>query len=87
VAVGLTLGNPLYGATLMVVYWLGRALPVWLAPMLNWSGQDSSSLSNEILAADWVYHRLAGLALMWSGGIAVLLAVEPRLTGLLRWIG
>jgi cytochrome c biogenesis protein CcdA len=81
VALGLALGNPLYGATLMLVYWLGRALPLWLAPALNWSGSDSSHLPAEIFATDWLYHRLSGAALMWSGAIAVLLAMER----LARW--
>ncbi|PWT88614.1 MAG: hypothetical protein C5B54_10375 [Acidobacteria bacterium] len=80
VAVIMALGSSRYGATLMLVYWLGRVLPVWLAPVLNWSGSDSSHLPGEILAADWVYHRLSAAALLWSGGIALLLATE-RLAG------
>lgn len=79
-AVDLALGKPLYGATVMLAYWLGRALPVWLAPMLNWSGPDSSSLLEDILAVGWLYHRLSGFALMWSGGIVVLIALG-RLMG------
>lgn len=75
VGVILALGSPLYGATLMLVYWLGRVLPVWLAPVLNWSGSDSSHLAVEILADGWVFRRLSGVALLWSGGIAVLLAM------------
>jgi cytochrome c biogenesis protein CcdA len=79
-AASLALADPLYGAAIMSAYWLGRTLPVWLAPMLSWSGTDSSQLPNNILAAGWLYHRLAGFALVWSGGIAVLLAYE-RLIG------
>lgn len=74
-AVNIALGKPLYGAIVMLSYWLGRALPVWLAPMLNWSGPDSSSLPEDILAARWLYHRLSGFALMWLGGIMVLMAL------------
>lgn len=76
----IALGNPLYGAFLMSVYWLARTLPVWLAPTLNWSGPDSSQLPREILATGWLYQRLSGVALMWSGGIVVLLAMS-RLAG------
>jgi len=79
-AVDLALGEPLYGATIMLAYWLGRALPVWLAPMLNWSGPDSSALSEDIMAARWLYHRLSGFALIWSGGIVMLMAMG-RLIG------
>jgi hypothetical protein len=79
-AVIVALGDPRFGALLMSVYWIARALPVWLAPALNWSGPDSSRLSGEILATSWLYRRLSGVALMWSGGIAVLLAIS-RLAG------
>ena len=75
-ATSLALANPLYGAAVMSAYWLGRTLPVWLAPMLNWSGPDSSHMPEDIMAAGWLYHRLAGFALVFSGGIAVLLALE-----------
>lgn len=79
-AVIVALGNPLYGAFLMSIYWLARTLPVWLAPTLDFSGPDSSRLPGETMATSWLYQRLSGIALIWSGGIAVLLALS-RLTG------
>jgi hypothetical protein len=80
-AVVLALGNPLFGAFLMSVYWAARALPVWLAPILSWSGPDSSRLSGEVVATSRLYQRLSGVGLMWSGGIAVLLAIS-KLAGM-----
>jgi MFS family permease len=80
-AVIVALGNPLFGVFLMSVYWIARTLPVWLAPRLNWSGPDSSGMAGEIMAASRLYHRLSGVGLMWSGGIAALLAVS-RLAGM-----
>ena len=68
--------DPLYGGTLMLTYWLGRTLPVWLAPMLNWSGPDSSQLTADISAVSWLYHRLAGFGLVWSGVVVAWLAFE-----------
>jgi len=68
--------DPLYGGTLMLTYWLGRTLPVWLAPMLNWSGPDSSQLTADISAVSWLYHRLAGFGLVWSGAVVAWLAFE-----------
>lgn len=76
VALILALGSPGYGMTMMLVYWLGRVLPVWLAPGLDWSGSDTSQLLIEIVASDRVYHRLSGIGLVWSGGIALLLAMN-----------
>lgn len=76
VAVNVALADPLYGASVMLAFWLGRTLPVWLAPMLKWTGTNSTQLPDEIVASRWLYHRLSGFALAWSGGIAVLLALE-----------
>jgi cytochrome c biogenesis protein CcdA len=76
VALNVAIGRSSYGAILMIAYWFGRVLPVWLAPILNWSGPDSSGLVSEIAAASRLYHRLAGFASMWAAGIAVLAALE-----------
>jgi len=76
----LALADPLYGATVMLAYWFGRTLPVWLAPMLNWSGSDGSQVSSDILSVPWLYHRLAGFGLVWSGGVVAWLAFE-KLSG------
>src|SRR5437764_3685853 len=38
VAAAIGSGSPGYGAVLMVVYWLGRMLPVWVAPSLGYEG-------------------------------------------------
>jgi cytochrome c biogenesis protein CcdA len=78
--VTLALADPPYGAAVMLAYWLGRTLPVWLAPMLNWSGPDASQFPQDILAVGWLYHRLAGFGLIWSGGVVAWLAFE-RLSG------
>lgn len=48
--VTLLIGKPAYGAALFVFYWLGRALSLWIAPLLM---PDSSS-------TDWVQERIYG---------------------------
>jgi hypothetical protein len=53
---------------------LGRALPVWLAPALLASGAEAVDLSEAIYSHRLVYHRVAGIALVWSGVVALLLA-------------
>lgn len=75
VAVALALGDPFYGAVLMVVYWLGRTLPVWAAPALLASGADAIELPEKILEHRFVYRRITGFALVWSAVVAVLLAL------------
>lgn len=79
VAVALALGDPVYGAVLMLVYWLGRTLPVWVAPALLESGSDAVELSEVIYDHRQVYHRVVGGALLWTAVAIVLLALSARL--------
>jgi hypothetical protein len=72
VAVAFALGDPVYGAVLMLAYWLGRVLPVWAAPALLVSGSDPTDLPEGIVHQRPVYHRLVGLALVWSAVVALL---------------
>ncbi len=76
VALALGLGDPVYGGVLMLVYWLGRSLPVWVAPRLLESVSDVMELPRAILADDSLYHRLAGGVSVWSAGIALLFALR-----------
>lgn len=75
VAVTLALGDPIYGALLMLAYWLGRALPVWIAPVLLTSDSDAMELPGAIFANGSLFHSLVGLASVWSAGIAILVAL------------
>lgn len=75
VAVALVLGEPLYGAAVMLAYWLGRALPVWVAPALIPSDSEAIELSDAIFEHRLVYHRVMGIALVWSAAVIVLLAL------------
>ncbi len=80
VAVTLALGDPLYGALLMLVYWLGRTLPVWVAPALLAADADAIGLPEAIFGHRQVYHRVVGAALVWSAVVIVLLAMATRST-------
>jgi hypothetical protein len=69
-AVGL--GDPLYGASLVGGHWLGKALPVWLAPLVY---RDPSS-GDELLVV-WgsraaIYSRLQGLGLLAAAAVLAL---------------
>lgn len=73
VAAILALGDPRFGAILMLGYWLGRALPLWLAPLFL-SSDEVGNLSESIFDHRLVYRRVAGITLAWSAGLIVLLA-------------
>jgi len=75
VAATLALGDPPFGAILMLSYWLGRALPLWLAPVLLKRDEVLDS-SEAVFDHGFVYHRLVGIALAWSAGLTILLAVS-----------
>ena len=79
VAAAIALGNPMYGAVLMVVYWLGRALPLWVTPALLESGSDAVELSETIFDHQLVYNRVVGITLVWSAVVFVLLALLTSL--------
>jgi hypothetical protein len=71
VIVALVLGNPLFSAMLMLLYWLGRALPVWIAPLLLGADSERAAMPAE---SQEVYHRITAFGLMWVACVAVLFA-------------
>jgi len=73
VFVAVVFGDPRYGAELMVVYWLGRALPVWVSPMFVRHLPQTTDLMQLILADGSVYHRIVGIGLVWSAAMLALL--------------
>lgn len=67
--------DPGYGALVFTAYWLGRTLPVWLAPVL---GPDVDTDLLDLARDERVQSKVAALALVWS---ALLLAVQGFVTG------
>jgi len=76
VALAFFVASPLYGALIMVVYWLGRSLSVWLASSVIVSPSAALKVPRIVLRNQSTYRRMAGLALVWSSGIAILLALR-----------
>jgi len=75
-SVAFVLGSPSYGALLLVVYWLGRASTVWSAPALIVRGSDTYDLL-EVIDAEWrLIHKIAGVGLVWSAVVTVVLAMH-----------
>lgn len=74
VALTLALGDSTYGAVLMMFYWFGRALSVWVARSI-WRGHgalEPQRLLNESAA----YGQLVAIALLWDAAIALLFAIR-----------
>lgn len=78
VAFALVVANPFYGGMLMLLYWFGRALSVWLAPSLLPSPQDAVALPVMILQSSHIYRRLAGFALAWSSGATMMTVFQMQ---------
>lgn len=53
-AVAVASQRPAFGSALLVAYWIGRVLPVWLGPLLMRDGRDTSQL---LLAIEQQFSR------------------------------
>lgn len=70
----IAIGNPFHSAALMLMYWLGRALPVWLAPIALSSSNETRLLLRAINAQAQMFHRVHIVGVIWLGiGLVVLL--------------
>jgi hypothetical protein len=70
VVFALVLAKPGFGTVLMLVYWLGRTLSVWIAP--NLTCQDPISLMLAIGSELNEYRMIAGLTLLSLCGLALM---------------
>jgi cytochrome c biogenesis protein CcdA len=73
--VAFAVGEPAYGAALMLLYWLGRAMPVWVMPLI-WQTRDTRELMEAISANRLLYNRSEALALVWSAGIVLIWVLQ-----------
>jgi hypothetical protein len=78
VGIAIAVGEPRYGAALIVTYWLGRALSPGVAFALTENNDDVDDLMLAILADRAFYRRLVGLVLIWSAAISTLLVIQMR---------
>jgi cytochrome c biogenesis protein CcdA len=74
VVLALAMANPCYGAVLILLYWWGRALPVWIGPKFVASVNEAAEFPTYVLSSDRFYHRVAGLVLAWLA-VAIALSV------------
>lgn len=65
VILAISAGDWIYGGTLFVVYWLGRTLPVWVAPLLQ-DSDDASRLMDSIAKEYRFFQRIHVFGLAWA---------------------
>lgn len=65
-AVALLAGNPAYGATLFALYWLGRALSVWIAPLLMQDASATPQLMDRIAGEHHLFRQVHVGGLIWA---------------------
>lgn len=70
-------GEHLFGGTLFVTYWIGRALSVWIAPLLIPTGADTAYLQARIYSQRALFKQLhfAGL-LLFIGTLSSKLVID-----------
>lgn len=66
VVLAVLVGAPAFGAALFVVYWLGRALSVWIASWLLPSAGATAQFLDSIDGQYRLFQRLHVLGLVWS---------------------
>lgn len=64
--------DPAYGAALFTLYWLGRVLSVWLAPLLMWDANSTPQLLDAINEQYQLFRRIHAWALVSAVAILCL---------------
>ena len=72
IRVAVLVGKAGFGAALFVLYWLGRALAVWLAPLLLPDASATPRLLEGIAEQRRLFHGIHVVGLVWA--IAVLVS-------------
>jgi hypothetical protein len=65
VLIAILVGQPLFGAALFVLYWLGRALSVWLTPLLLPDAGATVQLLDGIDGHRQLFQGIHALGLAW----------------------
>jgi hypothetical protein len=82
IIVSFATGSPLYGALLMMTYWFGRALPVWIAPAVR--AADSAASLESLVRGRLLQQRAVGVGLAWVAISAARIAFLDLLVDKMR---
>lgn len=81
VAVAIVVGEPGFAAALFVSHWLGRALAVWVVPLLKWDEHDTPRFLNGIDRQRPLFRQIHVLALVWAVIVLALCVVVGAPSG------
>lgn len=79
-AVAILIGEPAFGAVLFVMYWLGRTLSVWLAPLLMPDAGATPMLMDGIFKQYRLFQRIHVLGLVWL----IIVLISWLMRGIMR---
>lgn len=85
----LVFGDPAFAAALLVAYWFGRVLSVWLAPhVLTREGLEPEPMVEHVRNDTREHSTLQAVTLAWSAGVAAVavLAGAGKLSALGAWL-
>ncbi len=80
VVLAIVLADPFYAAVLILLYWWGRALPVWIGPKFVVSVDEAADFPSYVLRSERLYHRVAGVVLAWLAAVIALSALIAHRT-------
>ena len=80
VVAAIAIGDPWFAGALLVAYWLGRALSVWMAPLLMPDAMATPDVLDAIDSHSRLFRRAHVVGLIWS--IVVLMIVFVSDSGL-----
>ena len=64
--------DPVFGAALFSLYWLGRALSVWIAPTLLQDANSAPQFLDEVMKQRRLFQQIHAWGLIWSVVVLVL---------------
>jgi hypothetical protein len=68
-AVAVLAGQPAFGAMLFVAYWLGRALSVWVAPLLMANATETHRLMASLDEQHRLFRSIHVVGLVWAAAV------------------
>lgn len=66
VVIAIAFKQPSFGAALFLMYWVGRALSVWVAPLMMANATATPQLLDGIIEQQWLIRWIHVLGLAWS---------------------
>jgi hypothetical protein len=68
--------GPGMGALVLATYWLGRSLPIWIAPLLSPTEANGGPLGDLVLRYEAPYRHVAAIGLVIACSVALALVLE-----------